>query len=142
MKLNRFAVSFEQQDMYFLKKHGLFKATSIVRNHYNRNKTPFINDTYQLAYEVGVLRKKLFELSKHTKKHYKLIMLRKKNGGLRYIHSPDSVLKNAQSRILRNILEHIEISPYATAYIKGKKTEDNATLRSDLSAVYGVWQGE
>ena len=145
MKLNRFTVAFEQQDMHFLKKHGLIKATSIVRKHYNKNKTPFINDTYQLAYAVGVLRKELFELSKHAKEHYKLILLKKKNGGVRYIHSPDRNLKYAQSRILRNILEHIEISPYATAYIKGKNLKDNATphtnhkylLKIDITDFFG-----
>ena len=145
MKLNRFTVAFEQQDMHFLKKHGLIKATSIVRKHYNKNKTPFINDTYQLAYEVGVLRKMLFELSKNAHKHYKLILLKKKNGGVRYIHSPDRNLKYAQSRILRNILVSIEISPYATAYIKGKKLKDNATphinhkylLKMDITDFFG-----
>lgn len=49
MKLNKFTVSFEEQDMHFLKKYGLFKSASMVKKHYKKHKTPFINDTYQLA---------------------------------------------------------------------------------------------
>ena len=83
MKLNKFTVSFEGQDMYFLKKYGFFKAARMVKKHYKKHSTPFINDTYQLANELRIFRKDVFELSKNTRKHYKLIMLRKKNGGLR-----------------------------------------------------------
>ena len=145
MKLNKFTVSFEHQDMHFLKKYGLFKAANMVKKHYKKHNTPFIHDTYQLACEVGVLRKDLFRLSKNSRKHYKSIMLRKKNGGLRFINSPNSDLKYAQSRILKNILEYIEVSPYATAYIKGKKLNDNAAphtnhkylLKMDITDFFG-----
>lgn len=145
MKLNRFTVSFDSQDMHFLKKHGLFKAARIVKKHYKKHKTPFIDDTYQLAYEVGVSRRMLFELSKNTKKHYKSILLSKKSGGVRNINSPDNKLKSAQSRILKRILGHIEISPYATAYVKGKNLKDNASphvnhkylLKMDITDFFG-----
>ena len=83
MKLNKFTVSFDGQDMYFLKKYGLFKAARMVKKHYKNHNTPFIHDTYQLANELCLLRKNVFELSKNTRKHYKLIMLKKKKGGFR-----------------------------------------------------------
>lgn len=145
MKINRFTVSFEQQDMHFLKKYGPFKAASMVKKHYKKHKTPFINDTYQLASALGTLRKVLFDLSKNSRKHYKLLMLRKKNGKIRYIHAPDNDLKYAQSRILKNILEYIEISPYATAYVTGKNLKDNAEphtnhkylLKMDITDFFG-----
>ena len=127
MKLNKFTVSFEEQDMNFLKEFGIFKASSIVRKHYKKHKTPFVYDTYQLARTIAVPRNMLFELARCAQKHYKLIMLRKKNGGLRYIHSPDTDLKHAQVQILKNILNNIEVSQYATAYIIGKKLKDNAS---------------
>lgn len=126
MKLKRFSVSFEKQDMKFVKKHGVFRASRMVKKHYKKYKTPFIYDTYQLAHQLSVTHKTLFELSKNTKKHYKLLMLRKHNGGLRYINAPDSQLKKVQLRILNSILSKIEVSPYATAYIKGKNLKDNA----------------
>ena len=145
MKLNKFTVSFEKQDMSFLKKYGLFKATRMVKKHYKKYRTPFIHDTYQLANELHIFHREVFELSKNTKKHYKLIMLRKRSGGLRFIHSPDALLKFTQQRILKNILEHIEISPYATAYAKGKNLKDNATphtnhkylLKMDITDFFG-----
>ncbi len=126
MKLKKFTVSFERFDFNFLKKFGLFKASRMVKKHYKNENTPFIYDTYQLAHSLGINRKELFELSKNAEEHYKLIMLRKSSGALRYIHSPDDGLKRVQARILKNILNKIKISPYATAYIKGKKLRDNA----------------
>lgn len=145
MKLNKFTVSFEEQDMNFLKEFGIFKASSIVRKHYKKHKTPFIYDTYQLARTIAVPRNMLFELTRCAQKHYKLIMLRKKNGGLRYIHSPDTDLKHAQVQILKKILNNIEVSQYATAYIKGKKLKDNASphinhkylLKMDITDFFG-----
>ena len=145
MKLNKFTVSFEEQDMHFLKKHGLFKAARMVKKHYKKHRTPFIHDTYQLANELRIFRKDVFELSKNARKHYNLIMLRKKNGGLRYIHSPDTSLKNAQRRILKSILSNIKISPYATAYVTGKNLKDNAIphtnhkylLKMDITDFFG-----
>ena len=146
MKLNRFTVSFEEQDMHFLKKYGFFKAARMVKKHYKKHRTPFIHDIYQLANELRIFRKDVFELSKNARKHYNLIMLRKKNGGLRYIHSPDTSLKNVQRRILKSILSNIKISPYATAYVTGKNlklpkrvifrltvTSIRATIQSNLS---------
>ena len=145
MKLNKFTVSFEEQDMNFLKEFGIFKSSSIVRKHYKKHKTPFIYDTYQLARTIAVPRNMLFELARCAQKHYKLIMLRKKNGGLRYIHSPDKDLKHAQVQILKKVLNNIEVSQYATAYIKGKKLKDNASphinhkylLKMDITDFFG-----
>lgn len=145
MKLNRFTVSFEEQDMNFLKTHGIFKASNIVKKHYKKYRTPFIYDTYQLARTIAVPRNMLFDLSRNASKHYKLIMLRKRNGGIRYIHSPDEDLKHAQKQILRKILNNIDISPYATAYISGKKLKDNAIphinhkylLKMDITDFFG-----
>jgi hypothetical protein len=39
MKLNKFTVSFEEQDMHFLKKYGLFKAARMVKKHYKNHKS-------------------------------------------------------------------------------------------------------
>ena len=75
MKLNKFTVSFEGQDMHFLKKHGLFKAARMVKKHYKKHRTPFIHDTYQLANELRIFRKDVFKLSKNARKHYNLIIV-------------------------------------------------------------------
>ncbi len=145
MKLNRFTVSFEEQDMHFLKEKGLIKAASMVKKHHKNYDVPFIYDTYQLARTIAVPRNMLFELTRDTSKHYKLIMLRKKNGGLRYIHSPDVDLKHAQTQILKKILNKMDVSTFATAYIQGKKLKDNAgphtnhkyLLKMDITDFFG-----
>ncbi len=145
MKLKRFTVSFEKQDLHFVKKYGIFKATSMVRNHYKKYKTPFVHDTYQLAQAIAVPRNMLFELARNTAKQYQLIMLRKKNGGFRYIHSPSDDLKHAQKQILKKILSAMEVSPYATAYLRGKSLKDNAAphtnhkhlLKMDITDFFG-----
>ena len=107
MKLNRFTVSFEEQDMHFLKDTGLFKATRMVRKHFKEHTTPFIYDTYQLARAIAVPRNMLFELTRDTSKHYKLIMLRKKNGGLRYIHRQMQTAREkaitSTARLVKNV---------------------------------------
>ena len=64
MKLNRFTVSFEGQDRYFLKKYGLFKAARMVKKHYKKHSTPFINDTYQLANELRIFHKDVLNYQK------------------------------------------------------------------------------
>lgn len=145
MKLKRFTVSFGKQDMSFLKKFGLFRAARKVKKHLKNSNIPFIYDTYQLAYELGLPRKELFLLSKNPTEHYKLIMLRKSGGGLRYINAPDKTLKGVQKRILKKILNNIEVSPYAIAYIDGKKLRDNAEphikhkylLKMDITDFFG-----
>ena len=145
MKLKKFSIDFEEQDMFFLKKYGRIRAASKVRKHYNIYKTPFINDVYQLANVVGLSRRTVFSLSKKAGTHYKLIVLRKKNGGFRPLHAPDSDLKNVQTKILEKILNKIPISEFATAYVKGKSLSDNAAphvnhkylLKMDITDFFG-----
>ena len=54
MKLNRFTVSFDPWDMAFVAKHGVWKATRLVRRHYKEHTIPFIHDTHQLAAALAV----------------------------------------------------------------------------------------
>lgn len=145
MKENSFTVSFEQHDMPFLKKYGLFKAMRKVRNHNKKYKVPFIDDTYQLAHALSITRKQLFDLSRNANKHYKQILLKKRKGGVRVINAPDPELKDIQRRILRRILYKSEISKYATAYAPDRKLKDNATphvnhkylLKMDITDFFG-----
>jgi retron-type reverse transcriptase len=128
-----------------LAKHGLREAIKLAGKHYDQYRTPFIHDTYQLAHVVGTYQKALFELSKNASHHYKRITLQKKNGGTRVIHAPDCFLKPLQTMILHNILSKIDVSPYATAYIKGKQLADNAKphtnhkylLKMDITDFFG-----
>lgn len=145
MKLNKFTVSFDEADMYFLKKYGLFKATNMVRKHHEKFDVPFINDTYQLAAVLHDLNRNVFKTIRSINKHYKKIILSKRNGDKRIIYAPNSHLKFYQRNILEKILYKIPISKFATAYIPGKTLKDNATphikhkylLKMDITDFFG-----
>lgn len=139
------SIAFEKCDMNFVKKFGILEATDMVRNFISNHKTPFIFDTYQLADLLRMPRKKLFNITKNTQKYYRSITLKKKNGKLRVLNAPNSVLKSIQQIILHRILDKIPASDYATAYVKGKDISDNARahvgkkyiLKMDITDFFG-----
>ena len=145
MKLNRFTVSFDPWDIPFVTKYGVWKATRMVKRHYKQHRTPFIHDTHQLAAALAVPRGQLFSLARNPVPHYRLHTLRKKNGGLRYLHAPAPDLKYTQQQIARRILSLMPVSTYATAYVAGKSLRDNAAphvghrylLKMDITDFFG-----
>lgn len=56
---------------------------------------------------------------------YRRFCIPKRSGGHREICSPSKEVKAIQAWILRNILDRLSPSPYATAYVKGRKLTDN-----------------
>lgn len=70
--------------------------------------------------------KTLYSISNNIEKNYRIYKIKKKNGKLRTIYEPNSILKNIQKRILENILNNESISKYAKAYHKGISLRDNA----------------
>lgn len=58
-------------------------------------------------------------------KFYRRYNIPKSDGSLREIRQPNKDLKSIQAWILRNILDKLSMSPYATAYIKEKNIVDN-----------------
>ena len=73
-------IAFEKGDINFVKKFGILEATDMVKDYALNHQTPFIFDTYQLADFLCVTRKDLFDLTKNTQKHYRSIVIKKKNG--------------------------------------------------------------
>ena len=69
----------------------------------------------------------LYSLSNNIENNYYIYKIKKKNGHLRTIYEPSSLLKTIQKNILNNILNNKEISKYAKAYKKGISLKDNAT---------------
>ncbi len=139
------SIAFEKCDMNFVKKFGILEATDMVRDFMSNHKTPFIFDTYQLADFLHMSRKELFNITKNTQKYYRSITLKKKNGKLRVLSAPKSILKSIQQFILHRILDNISVSEYATAYVKGKDISDNARahigkkyiLKMDITDFFG-----
>ena len=70
--------------------------------------------------------KTLYSISNNIEKNYKIYKIKKKNGKLRTIYEPNSLLKHIQKQILSNILNDKAISKYAKAYHKGISLRDNA----------------
>ena len=70
--------------------------------------------------------KTIYSLSNNIENNYKIYNIKKKNGKLRKIYEPNSILKHIQRRILENILNNKSISIYAKAYHKGISLKDNA----------------
>lgn len=68
----------------------------------------------------------LYSLSNRSERHYRKIALTKRSGGLRTLYTPDFLLKTVQRNILRNVLSHFPLSPFATAYREKCSTLDNA----------------
>ncbi len=72
--------------------------------------------------EIGVL----YALSNHTERHYRKIILSKRDGGSRTLFAPDRLLKTVQRNILKNVLSFFPVSPFATAYRTGCTLSGNA----------------
>ncbi len=139
------AVEFHNQDMWFVKRFGVEAATEMVLDYTSQIDLPFLYDTNQLAYFLHLRRRELFHCFRNTSHYYHAVELPKKSEGTRRLHVPGLVLKYAQRRILRGIVDHLPISPYATAYVKGKQLADNATphcrhrymLKMDITDFFG-----
>lgn len=138
-------ITFEAMDMWFVKRFGMESATEMVLDYTSQNDLPFVYDTHQLAHFLHLPRHRLFRWFRDTSSCYLPVELPKKGGGVRHLHVPNATLKNVQRRILHEILLHLPISPYATAYVKGKRLSDNAVphcghrylLKLDITDFFG-----
>lgn len=79
-----------------------------------------------LARDLGVEVRTLYALSNNLPAHYRTVELPKPGGGVRRLTVPDEALKRVQRAILRNLLVHMPVSPYATAYRCGGGAVRNA----------------
>lgn len=83
-----------------------------------------VNELAQIIHVTpGILRKYNGE-SPNT---YTRFLIKKSDGSKRLIQAPVRELKGLQAWVLRNILDKLTTSPYATAYRKNKSILDNAT---------------
>lgn len=75
--------------------------------------------------------RRLYALSNRISKHYRTIVLSKRDGSERQILAPDYLLKTVQRNILKNILAHFPVSPFAMAYRPGCTVVHNARPHLD-----------
>lgn len=93
---------------------------------------PIIEDDKALSEFLGIEYKKLRFLVYHrdvvSVDHYHRYSIPKKKGGERNIAAPKSILKNAQRKILEEILSKIPVSEHAHGFLKGKSVVSGAKV--------------
>lgn len=91
---------------------------------------PILRGSLHLAEEMGVSLSRLKWLTYHRKtatiSHYHRFTIPKKSGGKREISSPKSELRQAQSWIKQEILDHLKVHSQAYGFVPSKSTVDNA----------------
>jgi len=88
---------------------------------------PSFDTVEELAALIHIDEDRLAILAKFPERFYRRYKILKKPllRGTREIQSPSKELKAVQAWILRNILDKLSSSPYATAYVKGRRLLDN-----------------
>lgn len=86
---------------------------------------PSFNTVQELAALIHIDKRRLSTLTQVPERFYYRYRIPKRHRGWREIQSPSKELKAVQAWILRNILDKLSSSPYATAYVKGRRLLDN-----------------
>lgn len=81
-----------------------------------------------LERDLGIPAKTLYAVSNSLGRHYRMVSIPKKTGGVRNLMVPDAVLKTIQRSVSDVLLAHMPVSPYATAYRFGSSTLRNAAV--------------
>ena len=79
-----------------------------------------------LSHDLGISARTLYAVSNCLNRHYRYTQIQKPDGTYRKLSIPDAVLKRIQRRIADNLLFHMPVSPYATAYRYGGGIYKNA----------------
>ena len=146
MKIDANSVTFEPQDMAFVKKFGILKATEMALDyHAEHPNLPFLYDAEQLAGFLGISRGELNDIVNHIQKEYKETRLPKKDGTYRSLCVPSIRPRFCQDPIKEKILPQLPVSKFATAYQKGSTTRGNAEphigkkflLKLDITDFFG-----
>ena len=102
------------------------------------NNLPIIYNQEHLCMLVGYETEYIYAASNGARHFYRTFYVPKKKGGYRTISEPLPNLKDIQKWILINVLEKMEISPYAKAYVKGKNIRENARFHKRQKKVLSL----
>ncbi|WP_338813295.1 reverse transcriptase family protein [Bernardetia sp. Wsw4-3y2] len=105
------------------------------------NQVPVIYNTTHFSGLVGYRKSYLKRVSRHSSSipyFYRRFSIPKKNGAGRIIHEPLPSLKEIQFWILKNILENVQVSVYATAYLRGVSILQNVKIHSKKKLVISI----
>lgn len=88
---------------------------------------PVFSKEKELAALIHVKPELVGAINRSPHKFYRRYKIAKSDGSLREIRQPRRDLKGMQAWILRNILDKLNTSAYATAYVKKKNILDNVS---------------
>lgn len=92
------------------------------------NNLPVIFDVDHLSLVCGAPKELIAKMMFSDDKFYTIARIPKKSGEIRELHIPSVELKYLQRWILDNILNKINVSPYATGFCNNKSIVDNAKI--------------
>jgi RNA-directed DNA polymerase len=99
---------------------------------------PVIFSRTHLALLIGIPHRNFEFLFRNRELYYKFYKLRKKNGGHRWISSPDKNLKYIQGWIKVNILDTIQNHQAACGFTKGSSIKKNATPHQNKDLIINI----
>lgn len=102
------------------------------------NRLPIIYTQEHLCGLLGYSMSYVYAASNAPEHFYRKFQIPKKAGGVRQITEPLPSLKEIQRWVLDNVLDKLEVSPYAKAYIKGKSIKDNVRFHRNQKMVLSL----
>jgi len=138
-------MEWDQYERAFLREAGRNKKSAQYCEKWLRyakrlfdNNLPIIYNQEHFCMLVGYKQEYVYAASNSMRPFYRSFYIAKKNGGNRRICEPLPNLKEIQKWILLNVLEKMEASPYAKAYIKGKNVRENARFHKRQKKVLSL----
>ena len=103
---------------------------------------PVAQTPAELATAIGITVPKLRWLAFHhataRRTHYVRFDVAKRAGGTRTLAAPHVQLKQVQTWILRNILDHVDVHDAAHGFVRGRSIVTNAAVHAGQKAVLNV----
>ena len=96
---------------------------------------PIIYDSEHFSELVGFKISYIKTVVEYPKSFYWIYKIKKHDGGIRKINAPLPNLKQIQYWILENILNTQKVSPYAKAFVHGKKLKENVRFHRNRKII-------
>jgi hypothetical protein len=117
---------------------AFIKSTLDYADNLIRKNLPVIFSLNHLAILVGMEFRELQSIINNRDNQYSYYLIKKKKGGYRRIIAPRSNIKSLQKWIQVNILDKVELSVFATGFVKGRSILDNAKIHENKSMILNL----
>lgn len=99
---------------------------------------PVIFSLKHFAVLLNIDFESIMKIIRHRNYHYAYYLIKKRSGGKRRIIAPYQDIKYIQNWIKVHILDKVQPSNFATAYVKGKSILVNAKTHSDNDIILNI----